>query len=206
MLNYVTIKKTGLSWIENTTGIGFGYCLADDMGLGKTIEVISYILSRKENNNSKGINLIICPTTVITNWDHEIKRFAPELSVLIHHGNKRRKEEDFISDISNFDVVLTSYSTATRDYFTLANVNWDGIIIDEVQYIKNRWTKQSNAIESFKSNYRIALTGTPIENRLDELWSIFDFINPGYLGPQKKFRENFEIHVEKGNDDCNTGF
>ena len=93
------------------------------MGLGKTIEVISYILSRKENNNSNGTTLIICPTSVITNWDHEIKRFAPELNVLIHHGNRRRKQEDFISDIVNFDVVLTSYSIATRDYSTMVNVN-----------------------------------------------------------------------------------
>ncbi len=193
-------QKTGLSWLANTVGTGFGCCLADDMGLGKTIEVISYILSRKENNNSNGTTLIICPTSVITNWDHEIKRFAPELNVLMHHGSRREKEEALISSIHNFDVVLTSYSIATRDYSTLINVNWDGIIIDEAQYIKNRWTKQSNAIKSFKSNYRIALTGTPIENRLDELWSIFDFINPGYLGPQKKFRENFEIPVEKGND------
>ena len=193
-------QKTGLSWLANTVETGFGCCLADDMGLGKTIEVISYILRRKENNNSNGTTLIICPTSVITNWEHEINRFAPELNILIHHGIKREKGEALISSISKFNVVLTSYSIATRDYSTLVNGNWDGIIIDEAQYIKNRWTKQSNAIKSYKSNYRIALTGTPIENRLDELWSIFEFINPGYLGPQKKFRENFELPIEKGNN------
>jgi SNF2 family DNA or RNA helicase len=193
-------QNTGLSWLSGITETGFGCCLADDMGLGKTVEVISYILSRKEKNNFKGTSIIICPTSLIANWEHEIKKFAPSLNVLIHHGSKRKKDDDFISNIANFDIVLTSYSIATRDSSILRSLNWDGVIIDEAQYIKNRLTKQSNAIKSFKSNYRIAMTGTPVENRLDELWSIFDFINPGYLGPQKTFRENFEIPVERETD------
>ena len=193
-------QEEGLSWMSFLSDLGFGSCLADDMGLGKTIQIIAYLLHRKQSK-SGGVTLIVCPTSVVTNWLHELGKFAPTLKVLVHHGIDRRKEDAFISDLVGYDVVLTSYSLVQRDFQTISKVNWDGIVADEAQYIKNQWTKQSKAIKALQGNFRIALTGTPIENRLSELWSIFEFINPGYLGTQKRFRDLFAVPVEKEGDE-----
>jgi SNF2 family DNA or RNA helicase len=193
-------QEEGLSWISFLSDLGFGSCLADDMGLGKTIQIIAYLLHRKEINGG-GVTLIVCPTSVVTNWLHELGRFAPTLNVLVHHGIDRRKEDAFISDLVGYDVVLTSYSLVQRDFQTISKVKWDGIVADEAQYIKNQGTKQSKAIKALQGNFRIALTGTPVENRLSELWSIFEFINPGYLGTPKRFRDLFAVPVEKEGDE-----
>ncbi len=192
-------QKHGVAWLKFMTGAGFGCCLADDMGLGKTIEIIAFLVDRLKNNGST--SLILCPTSVISNWNHEIHKFAPSLRVYIHHGISRKKDDNFIDAITDYNIVLTSYSLLQRDIKFLAQVNWDGIIADEAQYIKNYSTKQSKAIRSLQGNFKIALTGTPIENRLQDLRSIFEFINPGYLGKEKKFRETFSIPVERYGDE-----
>ncbi|AGO60021.1 DEAD/DEAH box helicase [Ferroplasma acidarmanus] len=197
--NLRAYQKHGVAWLKFMTGAGFGCCLADDMGLGKTIEIIAFLLDRLENNGST--SLILCPTSVISNWEHEIHKFAPSLNVYIHHGNSRKKDDNFIDNITDYKIVLTSYSLLQRDIKFLSQVNWDGIIADEAQYIKNYSTKQSRAIRSLQGNFKIALTGTPIENRLQDLRSIFEFINPGYLSGEKKFRETFSIPIERYGDE-----
>ncbi|EQD59303.1 SNF2-related domain protein [mine drainage metagenome] len=128
----------------------------------------------------------MCPTSVISNWEHELKRFAPSLKVLVHHGSSRRKNDDFVDAVPNYNVILTSYALLHRDVEFLSVIKWDGVIADEAQYVKNYSTKQSRAIRSLQSNFRMALTGTPIESRLEDLRSIFDFINPGYRGGTKR--------------------
>ncbi len=194
-------QKQGLSWLNFMAGYGFGCCLADDMGLGKTIEIISYMLKRHESQENKGVTLVVCPTSVISNWVHELNKFAPSLRVHVHHGSDRMKEQELVDTIINYDVVITSYSLLTRDFNILYKINWEGIVADEAQYIKNSGTKQSRAIRSLSAMYRIALTGTPIENRLEDLRSIFDFINPGYLGGEKTFKKNFTEPIIKEGDD-----
>ncbi|MGC8515854.1 MAG: DEAD/DEAH box helicase [Thermoplasmata archaeon] len=194
-------QKTGASWLTFMTGIGFGCCLADDMGLGKTVEVIAFLLERKRRIKNTGVSLIVCPTSVISNWAHEIRRFSPSLKVGVHHGLSRDKEAAFINKAVDFDVILTSYALLQRDIEFLSKVRWDGVIADEAQYVKNYSTKQSKALRALEAGYRLALTGTPIENRLEDLRSIFDFINPGYLGGEKRFRELFSSPIENEGDE-----
>ena len=194
-------QKQGFSWLDFMSSFGFGSCLADDMGMGKTIEVIAFLLKRHENMKKPGVTLVVCPTSVISNWLHEIKRFAPSIRTLVHHGNERMKQEELVNNIVNYDVVVTSYSLLSRDIESLSKITWEGIVADEAQYIKNSGTKQSRAIRSLKSDFKIALTGTPIENRLEDLRSIFDFINPGYLGNEKKFKKLFSDPIIKEEDD-----
>ena len=193
-------QKQGLSWLNFMTNVGFGSCLADDMGLGKTVEIISLLLKRAEGKKDRGTTLVLSPTSVISNWLHEFNRFAPSLKVLAHHGALRSKGDNFIDVVVNYDVIVTSYSLLQRDFDFLSKIMWDGIIADEAQYIKNAGTKQSKAIRSLKGNFRIAMTGTPIENRLDDLRSIFEFINPGYLGGEKKFKSIFSNPIMKDED------
>lgn len=188
----------GLSWINYLKDFGFGACLADDMGLGKTIQIIAFLLHEKEKNKYPSQpSLIICPTSIIGNWFKEIKRFAPNFKVYIYHGINRPKRIDFESLAMNYDIVITTYNLALRDKNTLSDIFWENIIIDEAQNIKNPHSKQTRAIKNLISNYKIALTGTPIENRLSELWSILDFLNAGYLGSLKKFNDKFVIPIEK---------
>ncbi|EQD26736.1 Non-specific serine/threonine protein kinase [mine drainage metagenome] len=186
------------------TSTGFGCCLADDMGLGKTIEIIAFLLARLKTGKKGGVSLILCPTSVISNWEHEFKKFAPSLKVQVHHGLSRTRNNAFISDVLKYNIVLTSYALLHRDIEFLSTVKWDGVIADEAQYVKNYSTKQSKAIRSLASNFRIALTGTPIENRLEDLRSIFEFINPGYLGSEKRFRKLFSNPIEKEGDEDAT--
>ena len=194
-------QKRGSAWLNFITALGFGCCLADDMGLGKTIEIIAFLLNRYGKKSVKGTTLIICPTSVISNWMHELNKFAPSLTVMEHHGSLRMKGDDFINRVSNYNVVLTSYSLLQRDAAVFSRTPWDGIVADEAQYVKNSATKQSKAIRGLKANFRIALTGTPVENRLEDLKSIFDFLNPGYLGNDKRFRELFSNPIMKEEDD-----
>ncbi len=194
-------QKQGLSWLSFMSKIQMGSCLADDMGLGKTIEVIAFLLNRIRNDGIRGASLIICPTSVLSNWLHEIEKFAPELKAFIHQGALRWKDKAFIDNATNSDIVLTSYSVLQRDIQFISKVKWDGVIADEAQYIKNAGTKQSRAVRSISANFRIALTGTPIENRLEDLRSIFEFINPGYLLSEKKFREHFSTPISKFDDE-----
>lgn len=192
-------QKKGFSWLQEQREKGVGACLADDMGLGKTIQAITYLLAGTPNKNGTP-TLIVCPTSLIENWKRELQRFAPSLNVYTHHGSGRLNARNFEKEKTAYDVMITSYNLATRDSYLLYSQHWPTIIIDEAQAIKNPGTKQSQALRGLKADHRIALTGTPLENRLEELWSIMDFLNPGYLGSLRGFRQQFIKPVEKNND------
>ncbi|MEA2070830.1 MAG: DEAD/DEAH box helicase, partial [Asgard group archaeon] len=189
-------QKLGYAWLLFLSRIGFGACLADDMGLGKTIQTIAFLCRRIEKSTDQNTSLIISPTSILTNWFKEFEKFAPDLKILIHHGYDRFTEEVFNNEISNYDVVITTYSLAVLDFDLLNQINWDVLILDEAQNIKNPKTQQARHIKKFSSNFRIALTGTPIENRLSELWSIMDFLNPSYLGSLNHFKRKFVQKIE----------
>jgi len=195
-------QKRGLVWLTNMTDLGFGVCLADDMGLGKTIQVIAWLLHRKKlfSAHSHPV-LVICPTSVLGNWQREIERFSPELPVIRHHGLDRiRSKKALEKSFSPHSVVLTTYSLARRDRELLSQIEWGGIILDEAQNIKNPFSQQARAARQFKAQNRMALTGTPVENTLSELWSIFEFLNPRFLGPLKKFKRNIALPIERYKD------
>jgi SNF2 family DNA or RNA helicase len=187
-------QQAGFSWLVSLRRFGLGACLADDMGLGKTVQLIAYLLHARDEMRNEGRpmpSLIVCPTSVIGNWLKELARFAPSLRVLLHYGGGRSSGAAFREAAESADVVLTTYTTAALDRKTLAGVPWDAVCLDEAQNIKNHATKQASAVRTLPARHRIALTGTPIENRLAELWSIFDFLNPGYLGSQRAFGERY---------------
>ncbi|WP_017294845.1 DEAD/DEAH box helicase [Geminocystis herdmanii] len=193
-------QKAGFSWLYFLEKWNLGACLADDMGLGKTIQLIAFLLTLKEEKSLTKPSIITCPTSVLNNWEREIKKFAPSLKVIIHHGEQRSKEKEFIKEAQKNDVIITSYALIYRDFDTFNKVEWQGVILDEAQNIKNPQAKQSKAVRELKSEFRIALTGTPVENRLSELWSILEFLNPGYLGTQQFFQRRFTIPIEKYGD------
>ncbi|MGH2516673.1 MAG: DEAD/DEAH box helicase, partial [Ktedonobacterales bacterium] len=193
----------GLSWLDFLAHYGLGACLADDMGLGKTAQLLSLVLHEKSAGTLTHPVLIVCPTSVVGNWEHEAARFAPDLRVLVHHGAGRlgrARAEDFASEVAGHDLVITTYSLLPRDAETLATAQWGAVVLDEAQNIKNAETKQSRAARRLRAPVRVALTGTPVENRLSELWSILDFLNPGYLGPHSRFSQQFTYAIEKQRD------
>ncbi len=193
-------QSTGFAWLAFLRQFGLGACLADDMGLGKTVETIALLLHvRATNGRRQKPALLVCPTSVVSNWQHELARFAPSLKVLAHHGGAREKE-NFARLAARHDLVLTSYALLHRDEKMLSEVKWGEVILDEAQNIKNPDTRQAKAARQLPAEQRIALTGTPIENRLAELWSIFHFLNPGYLGSQESFRANFARPIERMQD------
>ena len=183
-------QQIGFRWLYTNVQKGFGCCIADDMGLGKTIQVISLILKLKEEKKLKKPVVVICPTTLLGNWEREFETFAPGLDVHTYHGFNR----EFTTDC---DVVLTTYAILRIDIEEFKKHNWDLIVIDEAQNIKNPSTSQTQAVKSIKADMKIAMTGTPVENRLSELWSIFDFINKGYLGSISDFGKNYSIPIER---------
>ncbi len=190
----------GVSWLAFLKQFGFGACLADDMGLGKTIELITLLLhdrAGQNGNRERGPALLICPMSIVGNWHKELTRFAPSLSVMIHHGHERLAGEAFAEEAKQHDVVITTYSLALRDKEHLAPIDWDYVVVDEAQNIKNEAAKQTQAIKNLNARHKIALTGTPVENRLSELWSIMEFLNPGYLGSATEFRKKFAIPIER---------
>ncbi|MFW6357732.1 MAG: DEAD/DEAH box helicase [Chroococcales cyanobacterium] len=193
-------QARGAGWLTFLERWGLGACLADDMGLGKTIQLIAFVLHLKQNSRLNGTILLICPTSVIGNWEREVKRFSPTLSTLVHHGDKRSKGKEFVKEAKNKDLVITSYPLVYRDEKTLQGIEWEGVVLDEAQNIKNSQAKQSKAVRNLKAQFRIALTGTPVENRLSELWSILDFLNPGYLGNKQFFQRRFAMPIEKYGD------
>ncbi|KAF1078719.1 DEAD/DEAH box helicase [Methanogenium sp. MK-MG] len=194
-------QLTGVSWLSFLTRQGLGACLADDMGLGKTPQFIAYLLSEMKYSNLPATPvLVICPMSIIGNWNREFARFAPGLSVYIHHGTGRAAGEEFAEAVSAYDVVITTYSLANRDIDTINLVQWACLVLDEAQNIKNHLTKQSRAVRTIPAGRRIALTGTPVENRLTELWSIMDFLNRGYLGSYGSYYKEFAVPVERYHD------
>lgn len=178
----------GYSWLCFMRQAGLGACLADDMGLGKTIQTIAYMLRvRQEETQSKKPFLLVCPTSLLSNWQRELSIFAPQLIYHVHHGADRDKEADFF----DADIVITSYSLADRDLSFLKQQLWDAIILDEAQNVKNANAKQTKAVKSLNARHRIILTGTPIENRPTDIWSLMDFVNHGLLGNKTWFNSQY---------------
>ncbi len=194
-------QRMGYSWLTFFRNYGMGACLADDMGLGKTIQALSVLLKEKETNGSlPGPVLLICPTSVVTNWQREVQKFAPALTTLVHQGQGRLRGTAFTQESKNVDLVLSSYAVVRQDVETIQSIPWWSVILDEAQNIKNSSTKQTQAIRKLNAAYRLALTGTPVENRLTELWSIMQFLNPGYLGPLETFRRHYALPIERFGD------
>ena len=213
-------QQQGFEWLLELSNNNFGGCLADDMGLGKTIQTLSLLLKdhndnkkEKHNNNttqlelfsnnknniySTNTNLIVMPTSLIHNWENEINKFTPNLKILIYTGNKRLKN---ISSLQNYDIILTTYGVVRNDYEKLKSIHFKYIILDESQAIKNPSSKSYKSIIELESDIRIALTGTPIENSLTDLWSQMNFTNEGILGSLSFFKTNFVIPIEKHNDE-----
>jgi SNF2 family DNA or RNA helicase len=192
-------QTRGLSWLSYLESIGMNPCLADDMGLGKTMQIIALLLSKPSDTPA----LLVAPTSVIGNWDREIKKFAPSIEVFIYHGNQR-KDISFHKAIEKKQIIITSFGLLRRDKAVFQGYHWSRIIVDEAQNIKNPTSSQTKALCSLKSDSKIALTGTPIENRLMDLWSIFHFLNPNYLGAKSYFRKNFELPIQKDNNEIQT--
>ena len=185
-------QKRGYSWLVQNIHTGFGSILADDMGLGKTLQVLTTIQHLKDEGHlEKEHVLVIAPTSLLTNWQEEIRKFTPDLTSYIFHGTARRFTK------KKYDVYLTSYGVLRSDVEKFKKQKWFMIIIDEAQNIKNPQTKQTKAVKSIKAKHKIAMSGTPVENRLSEYWSIFDFTNKGYLTGLKKFRQNYIVPIEK---------
>lgn len=197
-------QHEGVSWLAHLRRTGFGGCLADDMGLGKSIQTIVYMLyvieQQKEAKMGRSPFLLICPTSLLYNWVHECEQFSPSLRVFVHHGQTRLHEDD-LKSLNEWDVVITSYQLAVRDDELFHQVKWNGLVLDEAQHIKNVETKQRRVMKGIKATHRIALTGTPIENRLRELWSLLDVLNPGYLGTYQDFQVKFMKPIERDHDD-----
>jgi len=193
----------GLSWLVFHDNLGFGACLADDMGLGKTIQLLSLLLYEREQNeiafNTKP-TLLVCPMSVVGNWFREAARFSPKLRVMIHHGSARHDRYLFMRLYHEYDLIITTYHLINRDIDIFKSIKWHRVALDEAQNIKNPAAQQSRAIFSLETDRRIALTGTPVENKLSELWSIFEFLNPGYLGPLKTFQSRFALPIERQQD------
>jgi SNF2 family DNA or RNA helicase len=187
-------QMRGFQWLYSNANSGLGSCLADDMGLGKTIQAIALILKLKEEKKLEQPALVICPTTLVGNWLKECSKFAPSLKALTYHGPERR----LIT--AHAGLVITTYGILRREVEKFKKRDWSLIIIDEAQNIKNADSKQTKAVKALEASGSIALSGTPVENRLSELWSIFDYLNPGYLGTRQNFTRCFAMPIEKYRD------
>ena len=192
-------QRVGLSWLESLRAFGLGACLADDMGLGKTVQVIALLLHARVAEPTPAPALLICPTSVVGNWQRELRRFAPSLRVLVHHGAERERE-DFARVAAEHDVVISTYTLLHRDEAALADVAWSAAVLDEAQNVKNPSTRAAQAARRLRCAWRAALTGTPVENRLGDLWSIFQFLNPGYLGSGEQFKKRLAEPIERLHD------
>jgi len=190
-------QQAGLAWLQFLRSFGFGGILADDMGLGKTIQTLAHILIEKEQKRQKKPTLVIAPTSLMFNWRREAERFAPDLKVCLWHGTHRKKLR---RQLSQSDLVLTSYPLIARDIKLLSGLHWHLLVLDEAQAIKNPRAAVSKAVRQLKAKHRLCLTGTPLENHLGELWSLFDFLMPGLLGAREQFRRFFRQPIEKNRD------
>ncbi len=183
-------QKRGVAWLRFLAENGFGALLADDMGLGKTIETIGFVTGELAKNRAFK-TLVVAPLTLLANWRHEFRAFAPKVKVYVHHGDTRHLESGFRREAQSSDVVITSYNLLVRDYRLFAETKWDALVVDEAQTIKNRDTQAARALGALSPPMRIALTGTPIENSLADVWSLENFLNPGLLGDFDDFRKRF---------------
>ncbi|MGH2507702.1 MAG: DEAD/DEAH box helicase, partial [Ktedonobacteraceae bacterium] len=194
----------GVAWMAFLMQFGLGACLGDSMGLGKTIQLLTLLLHDREKRPAEATQphpaLLICPMSIVGNWQREVQRFAPSLSVMVHHGHERLSGEAFVAEAQRHAIVITTYALALRDKEHLGTLDWEYVVVDEAQNIKNEAAKQTIAIKNIRASHKIALTGTPVENRLSELWSIMDFLNPGYLGSATDFRKQFALPIERFHD------
>jgi SNF2 family DNA or RNA helicase len=206
-------QRRGLAWLSFLGRLGIGAILADDMGLGKTVQLLSLLSSGEtlprrplEGDGTRGGNprqptLLICPMSLVGNWQREAERFTPDLDVYVHHGMDRLAGAEFAAAMTAADLVITTYQTAVRDLAALSAIQWARVVCDEAQAIKNHLSQQARAVRALPARSRIALTGTPVENQLSELWSIMEFANPGLLGPEKRFRERYAVPIERHGSD-----
>lgn len=195
-------QKVGYEWLNVLDKYGFGGILADDMGLGKTIQILSILLISKKEKKENNTSLVVAPSSLTLNWKNEAEKFAKELNILVINGNAEERVEK-IKSINKYDLVITSYDLLKRDIeeYEKLDYTFRYIIADEAQYIKNNNTQNSKAIKRIKAKTKYALTGTPMENSLSELWSIFDYIMPGYLFSYKKFKSNYEVPITREHDE-----
>jgi len=188
-------QQRGLGWMQFLRVLGLGGCLADDMGLGKTPTTLAHLAG------IDGPHLVVCPLSVVRNWQTEAARFTPLVRVMVHHGAGRAEGDSFAERVAQHDLVLTTYAVAARDVGTLRSVAWATLVLDEAQAIKNPQTATAKALRTVASQQVIALTGTPVENRLNELWSIMNTANPGLLGSQTEFRTKYALPIERKRDE-----
>ncbi len=195
-------QKTGFKWLKVLDSYHFGGILADDMGLGKTLQVLSILLEYKESDEESRTSIVICPSSLTLNWLNEARKFVPDLKACVIKGSAKEREQ-IINNLEKYDLIITSYDSLKRDIniYKEKNYNFRYIIADEAQYMKNSTTQNAKAIKALNGTTRYALTGTPIENSLAELWSIFDFVMPGYLFGYKKFKSLYEVPIVKDNDE-----
>jgi SNF2 family DNA or RNA helicase len=191
-------QRRGLSWMQFLSNVGLGGCLADDMGLGKTATTLAHLVERP------GPHLVVCPLSVVHNWESEAHRFTPGQRVVVHHGADRRRSDAeldlFGRGLADADIVITTYGLLPRDLDHLGGIDWTTVVLDEAQMVKNPATKAAKAVRRLRAAQKLALTGTPVENRLSELWAILDAVNPGLLGSQQKFRERYSTAIERHQD------
>jgi superfamily II DNA or RNA helicase len=193
-------QERGLAWLSFLGRLGLGAVLADDMGLGKSPQTLALLAAERDAGLPAGPTLLVCPMSLVGNWQREAARFTPGLSVHVHHGADRLAGSDLAAAAQAADLVITTYGVAVRDRDVLAQVPWWRMVCDEAQNIKNASTRQAQAVRAITAPSRIALTGTPVENRLTDLWSIMAFTCPGLLGPAEKFRQRFAIPIERNHD------
>ncbi|MGY2008894.1 DEAD/DEAH box helicase [Nocardia gipuzkoensis] len=197
-------QERGLAWLAAMSRMGCGAILADDMGLGKTVQVLALLVHERETAEAAaeppGPTLLVCPMSVVGNWQREAERFAPDLRVWVHHGAGRRAGAELDETVAAADLVVTTYALLARDAEELGRQHWARVVLDEAQHIKNAGTRQARAARSLRARHRLALTGTPVENRLEELRSIMDFAMPKVLGSPQSFRARFAVPIERERD------
>ncbi len=197
-----------MDWLTFLQRLGLGAVLADDMGLGKTIQLLALMAadaggasaSQGDRPDLSGPTLLVCPMSVVGNWQREAARFAPDLRVHVHHGAERPRGAAFKRAVTTSDLVVTTYALAARDAAALTQVAWRRVVLDEAQAVKNAATKAATAVRSLPARHRIAVTGTPVENRLADLWSLMEFANPGLLGSAAGFKQRFALPIERHAD------
>ncbi len=195
-------QERGVAWLWSLASLGLGACLADDMGLGKTIQMLAFLLARRQAApNDTRPSLVVCPTSVVGNWERELARFAPALPVVRHYGTERARSPEALADSQAGAVVLTTYGLLRRDAQVLSAVDWAVAVLDEAQNIKNAASYTARAARALRVSHRFALTGTPVENRLAELWSILEFATPRILGPLETFRRQYAVPIERYRDE-----
>jgi SNF2 family DNA or RNA helicase len=190
-------QSYGLGWLQFLREYGFGGILADDMGLGKTLQTLAHVLMEKQDGRLRQPALVVAPTSLLFNWRAEARRFTPDLSVLTLHGADRKGQFQWIDES---DLVLTTYPLLSRDGDLLARHDFHLLILDEAQAIKNPRTRAAREVRRLRAHHRLCLSGTPLENHLGELWSLFDFLMPGMLGGQTRFRQQVQRPIERNDD------